>query len=716
MPTYHALGLTAKLSVTNLDASLSKVIDFRQGQEQRDDANRIFDVFSNGRDLPERPILQNGSEHGTLQFLGQREDIPFFMVEAGSGETDARSSQRLPKMTEAAHQETFESMTSNVTGVDPYLSSLRCEQILITPSEFFSNSSTPKNSDRAIEQLVPAIASNAAYSSPSSSTVPEALCLKIATSNKTFLTKSETGIRSAGKDLKFEVFVNGQLASVVFVNKRGSAIEFVDNEVRFHGTRIHRQIEKPWIYSQAARSNLETGMQRWAAVSVALKDEARTRGRNRWGDPPPTAEFLLALSEKEIPPHLKDKHGLGFIDVIITSGEGKKYGPEKGYVTAPTRMDDDDYSASNLPPDSFDDKSLFVGNDTELESPLHEFTANFDVLSAGLPGSPLNRRSSSTAPLETPTKKRKVLDLSSELKELGLDSLDDVAFYQPVLEYENARKKAGKTRTLKQRLSDIKQMNPENRLKSLATLREQLDQGLFDRRQTRDADIYIGKQSSVIMKEEPNVENKPARLRPLANAELAESNMIDPLLRTIHDDTSSAVYSGVIDPELVLDQERNGLALDVGAISSDYSFHSIVSTSPPPKPTPQKRTRASALSHSPCSVAIKDQQRHKSTLNTPQKRSHPNPVYNTPNQNDAGTACTPPTTSRRSVLGLNRTSYAWNPNEKMWKQVLQEFQVPELSKGSVVTYMDETKRQVGKARNGEFKEESVVVAMRFVVL
>jgi len=715
MPTYHALGLTAKLSVADLDASVSKVIDFRQGQEQRDDANRIFDVFSNGHDLPERPIVEHGSEHGTLQFLGLQEDIPFFMVEAGGEETSTGHAQCLPGMIEAAHLGTSEPLTSHGRGEDPSLSSARCERVLVTPSDFFSNLPTT-SPGKAVGLLHPFVASNNLYSSPSPPAISQALCLKIATSNKTFLTQSETSIRSTGKDLKFEVLVNGQLAGVVFVNKRGSAIEFVDNEVRFQGTRIHRQIEKPWVYTRAAQSGLESGMQRWAAVSVALKDEARTRGRNKWGDPSPSAEFLLALSEKTPPAHLKNKHGLGFIDVIITSGEGKKYGPEKGYVTAPTRMDDDEYSTSNLAPDSFDDKSLFVRDSAEEESRLCDFSTTSHIPFATSPDSPCTGRLPSIGPFDTPTKKRKVLDISSELKELGLDSLDDVAFYRPVPDYENARKRAGKTRTLKQRLSDIKQMNPENREKALATLREQLDDGLFDRRLKCNVDPHVGRQSSLSKKEGSHVDQEPARLGLLADTVLAENNTIDPFLRTFHDGAPLSVHSAPADPEAVLDLERNGLDLHVEASSNEYPLRHLESTSSQPQLTPQKRTRASALSRSPCSVAIKHQQRNQSMVNTPQKHSRQDYLHNTPNQSNVYVNDTPLTTSKRSVLGSNRTSYAWNPNEKLWKQVLQEFEIPELSKASVVTYMDETKRQVGKARNGEFKEESVVVAMRFVVI
>ena len=69
-------------------------------------------------------------------------------------------------------------------------------------------------------------------------------------------------------------------------------------------------------------------------------------------------------------------------------------------------------------------------------------------------------------------------------------------------------------------------------------------------------------------------------------------------------------------------------------------------------------------------------------------------------------------------LGSNRTRNAWNPNEKSPQKTLEEYQVPELSRGSCVSYAEDPKvqRQVGKARNGEFKEEAVVWGVRFLVI
>ncbi|KAI6894863.1 hypothetical protein KC318_g11659, partial [Hortaea werneckii] len=82
MPTYYSLGVSATLSVAELDASLSTVVELKGGEEQRKDARRIEDIMANGRVLPEKPLSPPGQK-GPQQFLGANQDMPFTMVLAG---------------------------------------------------------------------------------------------------------------------------------------------------------------------------------------------------------------------------------------------------------------------------------------------------------------------------------------------------------------------------------------------------------------------------------------------------------------------------------------------------------------------------------------------------------------------------------------------------------------------------------------------------------
>ena len=83
MPTCYATGLTATLATCDLQASLSGILKLTQGAQQQADSKRVQAIFSGAKKLPERPIGEDGSERGVMQFIGVDADMPFYMVEAG---------------------------------------------------------------------------------------------------------------------------------------------------------------------------------------------------------------------------------------------------------------------------------------------------------------------------------------------------------------------------------------------------------------------------------------------------------------------------------------------------------------------------------------------------------------------------------------------------------------------------------------------------------
>ncbi|GAB7364735.1 hypothetical protein MBLNU230_g5534t1 [Neophaeotheca triangularis] len=76
----------------------------------------------------------------------------------------------------------------------------------------------------------------------------------------------------------------------------------------------------------------------------------------------------------------------------------------------------------------------------------------------------------------------------------------------------------------------------------------------------------------------------------------------------------------------------------------------------------------------------------------------------------------PPETPSKSRLGSTRSRNRWNPNELTHTEADEAFVVPEECDGSVLGYAKEGMRQINKARNGEFREEKVVVGMRFILV
>lgn len=338
MPTYHATGVTATLATCDLQPTLSKVIDWRMGRQQQTDATRVQQVFSGATKLYERPIGEHGGDKGIVRFIGVNADMALFMVEAGEGVGKCIS----PVEDDVEEMELDEKPegASKLFSDDSPLTSLRATPTL-TPTQQSLDSSSQKLAPAQPQlplqlplgfssKLGKALHSMRSYFDSS----PQAMVLDIEVSPKSFRSASKkgTGGASTGTDLKVEVFINGELADVAFVNARRSAVQLVRDKIRFCGTRLHRQIEKPWIYApsdhDASVTDAKDAERRWNAISDSLVTEAEARGHDRLGDMPPSGEFLMALAALDLPKRMRNCHGIGIVDVVITAGKGRKYGPE----------------------------------------------------------------------------------------------------------------------------------------------------------------------------------------------------------------------------------------------------------------------------------------------------------------------------------------------------------------------------------------------------
>ncbi|RMX86329.1 hypothetical protein D0869_03163 [Hortaea werneckii] len=497
MPTYYSLGVSATLSVADLDASLSTVVELKGGEEQRKDARRIEEVMANGRVLPEKPLPPPGQK-GPQQFLGANQDMPFTMVLAGESLKGTFKSPRSASASESVEAAAAAAMVMLAMGQKHQRSyGTRSTQKSTTETPRPTRGASGKERGGDLELPHPYPYGMRSIQQPPSSVrtaaAPQALCLTIETSNESFLPTTDRSGRSSSdkkakndKALKVEIFVNGQLAGVSFVNRRGSAVEYSNNKVRFQGTRIHRQSEKPWIYTGSAKMQVgqdgdydtndslfveeaSKGNERWTKINAALEEEASARGRNDAGEMPPSAEFLQALSGLKVPQSVAGNEGIGIIDVIVTVGTGKKYGPEHGYLSEPSRMDDNTYSTLNPAPGPVANDFTFLSQDAEDASPLFD-PGNRGITSAytGYPITPAHRRRDSGASVgDTPSKKTKTTP--AELaKKFGLEGVD---LKQMLDGYETSMGKAGvPKRNLSQRLTDLAKMNPKNQEKQQARL------------------------------------------------------------------------------------------------------------------------------------------------------------------------------------------------------------------------------------------------------
>lgn len=450
---------------------------------------------------------------------------------------------------------------------------------------------------------------------------------------------------------------------------------------------------------------------RWSAVSRALMAQARLRGTDRFGDLQPSAEFLGALADLGLPERVKDIMSIGVVDVLITAGKGQKYGPETAYLTMPTRLDDPDFAISNPavdpvlvpPPDA---SSVFDGG--AVLSPFKAMSIVGGQPPESSPDVPLRSRLRMPSVSASPSPTKKAINLA---REFGFDLTREEGKALTVGAYENARGKAGlEGRSLLQRLGDLKKMNADRQARELEKLREELGQFpdmRADSKQDKD-------------------KQRPAkRARTVSEAKFvnpSKTTAIDPHImeidRTMRED--DVFGPGVIDPTAVLTQDRIDMALESGAASSGALLRRIASTSPVKTP---RKTKASALAYSPTRVAIKAQKRG-STEKTPEK-CLPNvtpsfsfddaesTLLRTPKHAYARAAVSP----TKSGRGANRTASKWDPKEQTFADALETFEIPEVSRGSCVTYPvdKQASRQIGKARGGFFKEEALLVGMRFCV-
>lgn len=742
MPTYHATGITATLATCDLQASCSNVIDLRQGAEQRTDEARVLEVFANAKCLPERVIGEDGGDRGVVQFLGVNEDMALFMVEAGEDVSRITHPIDDENVDEKMDVDVRPDSDMMIYGEDSPLTSLGATP---TPTQQSFNGSPVKA----------AAAKNIAVSAPAAHTLKDilqstrtildsslqALVLDIQLSEKSFLPpnngKSTRGA-SLGKDLKVEVFINGELADVSFINARRSAASLAKQErVRFGGMRVHRQTEKPWVYVPSDKFATTDGSEvqsRWNSMRDSLLREAEARGRDKLGDLPPSAEFLLALSALDLPERWRGREGLGVVDVVVTAGKGRKYGPETFYITGPTRMEDPDYQVtydSNIDPElrsPYDGIPLFAGMDSG--SPFSLKPPQFHVPATSSPDVPLRHRTRNRqailtgSPTKSPSPKKTTTELCADL---GLD-LDPKKI--SIEAYENAKGKIGRTRTLTQRLGDVKKMSEANQVREIERLREEFGIEGVVKEDSLEEDERVTKK----MKQEINdniIQNPGAgNFAHSPFDDVVGDGTIDPMLvfnappQLPQEDT---------DLEAVLTQNQIDMALSQGASPDGHLLRRIQSMSP--QRTPMKKTKASALANSPTSVPVKAQtkpgppktprRRKAGYKEEEQEEGSPFDSFTTPQTSMAKHAVRTPTRSgkfsgRRAEdgRGPGRSATKWIPTEKTASDVLRDFEVPEACVGSCVSYAEgeEAQRQIGKARRGEFREECLLVGMRFVVV
>lgn len=489
--------------------------------------------------------------------------------------------------------------------------------------------------------------------------------------------------------------------------------------------------------------------QQWGLTANGLVAHAQKSGTDKFGDLQPSSAYLGALAAVQLPERVKNKSSLGVVDVIITAGKGQKYGPETAYLVGPTPMDDPDFATTNpavdplllpahVPSTSFDGGAVV--------SPLKAMDLSESLMPMeSSPDVPLRMASHGLSYSLSPSPEKNAVNLA---REFGFDFTRQEAKMIIMPAVRNARGKDGaEGRSLYQRLGDLKKMNETNKAKALERLRKELDDFLTpdarDARAHADTDEPPAKRTRRKTSSEVNFASP---MMTMANTQASHFNQslasANPHMVHINKPMASDDVFGVVDP---LTQNRMNMALDSGAAPDGPLLRRIRSSSPMKTP---RKTTASALAYSPTRTAIKGQ--HRSATSTPKRPPPPSqPMFSPfgPPSSDSNAFQAPPssvnnTTFRappqtppknhntgmvgmdvmnispsKSGRGANRTSTKWDPQEQTFGQALEGFAEPESSRASCVGFARETtaSRQIGKARGGYFKEEVVVVGVRFCV-
>jgi hypothetical protein len=718
MPTFHATGVTAKLGTCDLRSTLSNVIVLTMGAGHQKESARVRDIFANAQRLPERPVGEDGSEKGIIQFIGPNEDMPLYVVEVGEnvGRRNQDEDDEMLDVPPMPRQHTVLSLSDDSTltslGETPTSTGLSATGV-----------SPEKALKPTIAQPTPLALgqSMAARLASLDSGGEQALVLEIDLSPKSFLPESITPRNYAvgSKDLKIEVFLNGELVEVLHypARKAPNGVE----KVLLTGTRIHRQVQKPWVYNSSHNQvSSSEAADTWFAVSKALSREAEFRGRDHLGDQQPSAQFLSALAVYDLPTRFDQQKGIGVIDIILSAGTGKKYGPDTSYIAGPTRMKDPQYSTANPP---LFDREQSAASFTMARSDNIMVQSFENHIRPSSPEISLREAHKLQVPSPSPPKKR-VKDLVAEL---GIEG-DPKTIKLDNYEKTNGRNGQG-GRTLNQVLGNIVKMSPRNQATHIARLKAEMSGGDSEEekrvtKKVKREQISSPKPQRRVARamEDPFVDTEvlvaetgatmsPTDMHKVWPVETTPEPAIDPALTT--------------DPDAVLTQNRIDMALGAGLPSNGALLRHIASTSP--MKTPRKITTASSLTNSPISLPVKPQHRSRPPKTpTPQRHGsllsrQDSPLTSidlTPHISPTKKKGDRATTPSRSGPGANRTAERWEPKEPSIEDALRDFKAPKTCVGSCVTYAEDGKaqRQIPKARAGEFQEEVVVVGMRFVVV
>jgi hypothetical protein len=477
------------------------------------------------------------------------------------------------------------------------------------------------------------------------------------------------------------------------------------------------------------------------------------RGTDPWGQRPISAQFLAALARSQLPKSVKTKSKhFAVVDLVITAGKGRKYGPDTTYLLEPTRLADSRFTTLAAVSDGsgpllHQDGDIVLQDDSQMFDGDLMDLANFQP--SGLTGDMFGMPSEQPRIPATPrTPKTMDTNTSKKLKEI----LDAGPMKKLLSKYENAKGQVKGQRTLRQRFGDMSKMSPRKQLEVLGHMKEDLDEDTMN--------LVMAAFEHDDPEPAPS-ESKKVRFS-FGEDGVPPAPTFDERMRSIFGEDAvvpAATFNekmrlsfgeDIVAPAATLNESSDTQMIDAAADSLGLTLpqmdpfllqDDLFGPNPEFDPTTTlnantdvfrygttmnpadlnplknfiKRSPASALSGSPTSTRVKYHHSHRMydpTMDLMDPFADDQPVFVLPSVH------TPSLVTPQQTIGSSTTkSKKAIAKEQLPSNAVKNFQIPELFKGSAVSYADGDKqRQAIKARGGEFEEQQFMVGMRFIVL
>ncbi|KAL8688633.1 MAG: hypothetical protein Q9224_004836 [Gallowayella concinna] len=326
MPTYYTGGVNIRLSAAEFHKTVTSKPARHHSKESSANVEKALKEFEDhGRTLAET-TLRNPDGH-RLGFLGEYKNMPFLMVRASHSTSEKTKSPPLL----LAHNDSQDSPLSELS--------------------LFPRSPFPTSSNQAEDRFgSPSFQLHdpkAQRHEKSKSPEPQALCLRILSTRRTFHTVGKPRkVKWGHSDMKIDIFLNGDLCSSAYIAESAfHKKEPLRNT--FSGAKIDRMAEKPWILVADDRIGpndvAEDVASRWNEIAQAHKLAAESHKRNEKNEMSCLGDYLQSLASLPMPATLPELLETGnkrfaIIDVVITAGRGRKQDASTPYLMRPTPL------------------------------------------------------------------------------------------------------------------------------------------------------------------------------------------------------------------------------------------------------------------------------------------------------------------------------------------------------------------------------------------